>query len=165
MNDHTINSLLGAAAGSMHKALCLNTEMFIPKDEINRMLRQMFDEMSKQYLEDDTSWENAPMSGSYDLYLEKRRKEGSITPYDLVRRGLTVHDFSDGSEFNAHNMRVSADKENSAAVTGQMKTCTMCGKEKPRTKFPRAGGSKCKVCVDRQTRTNRILRRREINEQ
>lgn len=156
--DHTVASLVGSAASNILAAIVAKTGINVPRPAVINHIVALYDRLVNEYVDDETGWEQRPMPGQYDIYLEIRRESGTVTAYDLVRRGLAVEDFTDGVEFNKHNMRVAESRMRTAPQGCMLKECSSCGQLKDRAKFPRAGGSKCKTCVDRSTRSNRKQR-------
>ncbi len=99
---------------------------------------------------DPTGWPCMKNKMFYDVYLLQRQEEGTITPFDLVRTGLTIGQFSDNMAFHQHCIRMGDERKNSGkALT---KCCPYCGEEKSIDKFRRRGGAKCNACQAKEYR-------------
>lgn len=153
--SHTAASLIGSAASGLIRAIQSDTGVLIPRSAVEERVTTLYTTLVKEFIEDESSWERRPMPGKYDVYLEIRTANGTVSEYDLTRRGLTIEDFTDGIEFNKHNMRVAQSRINVDSQLAHSKECSICGQVKDRSRFPKSGGSKCKTCVDRNTRENK----------
>ena len=153
--SHTASSLIGSAASGLIRAIQSDTGILVPRSAVESKVTDLYISLVKEFIEDEDSWERRPIPGRYDVYLEIRTASGTVSDYDLTRRGLTIEDFTDGIEFNKHNMRVAHSRIKSDTQLAHSKECSVCGQVKDRSRFPKAGGSKCKTCVDRNTRENR----------
>jgi hypothetical protein len=153
--SHTAASLIGSAASGLIRAIQSDTGILVPRSAVEERITVLYSGLIKEFIEDENSWERRPMPGKYDVYLEIRKAEGTLSEYDLTRRGLVIEDFTDGIEFNKHNMRVAQSRIKSESDLAHAKECSVCGQIKDRSRFPKSGGSKCKTCVDRNTRENR----------
>lgn len=114
------------------------------------MVEAAFDLAVGSMVFDHDSWARSEKSRKmlYDIYLEMRTSEGTVTDIDLTRRGLTMAMFSSNKEYYEHMQRVSQAKaEDLGDGTETLKVCTMCNRELPRSKFKKKGGSKCNACM------------------
>jgi hypothetical protein len=115
-------------------------------------LRTAIDAVSK----DNTCWGRMRGGMLYDVYLDMRADEKTITETDLTRPGLTIGMFSSNAEFHEHCMRVSEGRNKGVGQEADVyKLCTGCGKTLPRNKFRKQGGTKCNACQCAARRANR----------
>lgn len=111
------------------------------------------DELLGEIQPDPTGWASLKTKLFYDVYLLQRQEEGTMTPFDLVRTGLTIGQFSDNVAFHQHCVRVGEERKNTGeALT---KRCPYCGEEKSIDKFRRRGGAKCNACQAKEYRERR----------
>jgi hypothetical protein len=116
---------------------------------------ELLDQMIEEIEPDKTSWGKTAGAMLYDVYLQMREEEGTITATDMVRAGLTSAMFADQGEYYKHCQRISnhrAQAEVDEYQQGQTKVCSSCGEEKPVSKFKRRGGAKCNTCRSRDYR-------------
>jgi translation initiation factor 2 beta subunit (eIF-2beta)/eIF-5 len=116
---------------------------------------EMLDQMINEIEPDKTSWGKTDGTMLYDVYLQMREAEGTITDTDLVRSGLTSALFADAAEYYKHCQRISNHRAQTTVEEseyGKTKVCASCGEEKPVSKFKRRGGAKCNTCRSREYR-------------
>ena len=123
--------------------------------EDNRaVVREKLESLVFSLQTDETSWENVKTKYLYDIYLEMRKAEGTITNFDMVRPKLVMAQFSNSDEYHLHCLRMSDFKtENPSDLS--TKTCSKCGKEKDIKKFKHRGGSVCNACACASYRTKK----------
>ncbi len=66
---------------------------------------------------DRTCWPYVKDKFLYDVYLDWRKEEGTITEIDLVRTGITMAMFSSGDAYNQHCIRVGEARKTAVTVT------------------------------------------------
>lgn len=116
----------------------------------------------ENYKPDESSWPYTCHAYYYDVYLQARRDEGTITPTDLTRLGLNKMEFSEEREYLAHMMRVSDAR---VQREGNFKECSECGAIKPLSSFKKSGGSKCHACRSAAYRARKLAKIIEGGEQ
>jgi hypothetical protein len=120
---------------------------------------------------DTDSWSYVKGRFLYDIYLNWRESEGTLTEFDLIRPGLTIGLFSDVESYQEHCIRVgeSRGKLSSDLIAGTAtKVCSECGQEKPVSKFRRNGGAKCNACqcaAFRKRRTTKSTEKPEASDE
>lgn len=151
----TENSLLAqkqSIISSIISYINAATESSIDKgdEDIRHRIGDIVNDIALNLRTDDGSWPFVSDKFLYDVYIEYRREEGTLTDYDLYRPGLKEAQFSSHVEYLKHARRVS----NHVSAFGEVgsKTCTKCGKEKPRTSFRKNGGAVCNSCYCRKYR-------------
>ena len=121
-----------------------------------KMVEDSIAALIESFSKDDTCWGRMRSGMLYDVYLDMRVEEKTITDTDLTRPGLTIGMFSSNMEFHEHCMRVSERRNKEVGQeVGVYKQCTGCGKSLPRNKFRRSGGTKCNACQCAARRENR----------
>ena len=95
---------------------------------------------------DPSCWALMKSRMLYDVFLEMREEEGTITPTDLARPGIVRGLFSDEEAYLKHALRVSESRRK-GAVAAEEKECSACGKTKHRSKFKKGRGTVCTACV------------------
>lgn len=121
-----------------------------------KMVEDALTNLIDSFGKDSTCWGRMRSGMLYDVYLDMRTEEKTITETDLTRPGLTIGMFSSNMEFHEHCMRVSESRNKTAEQeTGVYKLCTGCGKSLPRHKFRKQGGTKCNACQCANRRANR----------
>jgi hypothetical protein len=105
---------------------------------------------------DETAWPQVKTKYLYDVYLQIRKDEGTLTDLDLTRTGLNPGLFSTTDEWNAHRARVSERLSQDGADYD--KTCSACGQTKHISKFKKNGGSKCGACQAKAYRERRAAK-------
>lgn len=153
MSEHQKSSLIASASAMLCRIIATRTGTTPLREDVAKSVRDLVDTFASGGV-DETSWEMKPMPGMYDVYLELREAAGTLTAQDMVRGGLMSTDFSSGAEFVKHNSRIYAHRQN-PETEWATKTCSSCGEVKARDQFPKKGGSKCKKCVDANTRDRR----------
>lgn len=118
--------------------------------DIRATIGEKLDELADELVADETSWPYVKDRYLYDVYLQMREEEGTITEYDKVRPGLTMGLFSTSAEYHKHCVRV-GDSRETHKHTGS-KTCNECGCTKPAHKFPHRGGAICFACRSKKYR-------------
>ena len=111
---------------------------------------------------DDTDW--AILSAMdpkllYDVYLELRESEGTVTEHDYVRRSLMSHHFSNELEWLKHQTRLAEDRAKGGSPG--MKVCSQCGSLRFLSSFRAKGGAVCSSCRGKTYRKNVKQRKEE----
>ena len=115
--------------------------------DIRKAVNDQLDTLLGGALVDATSWSFMKKRMLYDLYLEYRKSEGKLTELDLIRPGLTIGAFSDTDAFVEHCTRVGESRRVGQVIgPDEVKICSECGQEKPRSKFRKKGGGVCNAC-------------------
>ena len=109
-------------------------------EDLRSVIEDGIDELISRITYDETAWGNVKDRYLYDIYLQMRESEGTLTEFDLVRPGLTAGLFSDSAEYHKHCVRVGENRANAALA---VKTCSKCGETKAASKFSKKGGSAC----------------------
>lgn len=152
--EHKIRSLRASIAAML---VTLKTAEDESKDNA-QSYREAIEETLDEYLydikPDPTAWPSLKTKLFYDVYLLQRKEEGTLTPGDLVRTGLTIGQFSDSVSYHQHCIRVSENRR-ADFNEAQTKVCTSCGEEKSASKFKRRGGAKCNACRSKEYRERR----------
>lgn len=115
-------------------------------------IRQQLMRVAEDYNPDTTSWPYVKHKYLYDVYLQARQEEGSLTDSDMTRAGLTKANFTEEGAYFEHMARVSAARRSGDA---ELKKCNTCGFMKPLTSFKRKGGAKCNSCRSRGYRNRK----------
>lgn len=163
MSAHQEVSLVASIVSMVCRIVHDRTQVSPNREQVTEAVASLLDSYGGLQ-PDHTGWENKPMPGMYDVYLELREAEGTLTGADLVRGGMVASDFTSGAEFVKHNARIHAHRKN-PQTEFSMKTCSACGKTKDRSQFPKKGGSKCKRCVDANTRDRRLAAKLEAKQE
>lgn len=112
-------------------------------------LRRQLEEIVADHNPDLTSWPYVRKDFFYDVYLAGRREERTLTPFDLIRPGLTKALFAEEAEYYNHMMRISAARH---STNSDMKECSVCRATKPVAAFKKKGGAKCNSCRSKEYR-------------
>lgn len=120
-------------------------------EDVRANVRCLIEEAIEKYKIDETCWNRIKGTMLYDVYLDMRRNEGTITKFDLVRPGLTMGMFADANEYVLHAQRVS----NQSASGINNKICSRCGESKDMSKFKKRGGGVCNACRSRDYRNRK----------
>ena len=127
----------------------------ILRQEVAEMLLGKIDELQV----DETEWENISANDSkmlYDVYLEMREMEGTITPFDLVRPNILQHKFSTEFAYLQHRTRIAEAQLEGGGVGS--KRCTQCNNMRPLSSFRKRGGAVCSSCRGKNYRANAKLK-------
>ena len=111
---------------------------------------------------DDTDWTILSALDPkllYDVYLELRESEGTVTEHDYVRRSLMSQHFSNELEWLKHQTRLAEDRAKGGSPG--MKVCSQCGSLRFLSSFRAKGGAVCSSCRGKNYRKNVKQRKEE----
>lgn len=142
------NQFIAAAAGmAMRGAADIRGPEFASQPDLRDLLEEAIASTIENYTPDETEWAFVKDQYLYDVYLQVREAEGTITSHDLSRKGLSRAHFSSDEDWHAHSARTTASNIKQAE-----KTCRDCGIKQPASAFK--SGAICKKCAARRYRAN-----------
>lgn len=150
MDDHQVKATLQALVS--YGIAFFNMTQDVKLDKASPDDRRIIETAIKGAIDslviDKDSWPYVKGRFLYDIYLDWRESEKTLTEYDLIRPGLTIGMFSDAGAYQEHCVRVgeSRGKKQPDTAKSITKVCSECGQEKSVSKFRRNGGSKCNAC-------------------
>lgn len=127
------------------------------RSQVGSMLDGLVEEIDL----DETSWTYAKDRMLYDVYLQMRKEEGTLTDLDSVRPGLNIAQFSDRIQYHEHMNRVAIYNK---SHINDGKVCSICNVRKDKSKFKKKGGSVCNACRCKSWRERKKERPDEIIE-
>jgi formylmethanofuran dehydrogenase subunit E len=145
MNDASVSAMLESIVSSVIAYTNTTKGLDIDKNsaDVRGRIRAEVEAIVDELEDDPTCWPKVKDKYLYDVYLQMREEEGTVTHYDYHRSGLTAGLFAEESEYYKHCVRVSEYRAKNA--TGD-KVCSQCGTTKPTHKFGKKGGSICNAC-------------------
>ena len=151
--NHTANSMFMSVVSIMLRTIREVSDGINPQALVD--MRESVMEKLASMLEpeniDLTCWPLVREEMKYDEYLNMRRRERKLTPFDLVRPGLVEDNFTTMVEYFEHYQRVSEESKRMQSVgAASGKVCTKCGNDRPLSSFKR--GAVCNTCRSRAYR-------------
>ena len=87
--SHTAASLIGSAASGLIRAIQSDTSILVPRSAVEERITALYTTLVKEFIEDEDSWERRPMPGKYDVYLEIRTANGTVSEYIIASADRT----------------------------------------------------------------------------
>jgi hypothetical protein len=124
--------------------------------DVRGQVKRMLDDAKDAMQIDETAWPQVKTKYLYDVYLQMRTEEGTVTQTDLTRAGLSPGLFSTTDEWHRHCARVIEGQSQDGLDS--VKTCSACGQTKHVSKFKKHGGSRCGACQAKAYRERRAAK-------
>lgn len=155
-NDHKIASLRASLVSSLlayAKATGTLPEEAPMNPDLSAEIGRGIDNLVSSLFLDETCWPRVKGTMLYDIYLEMREAEGTITDFDRVRPGLKPLEFASTTAYHEHQLRAA---KHSLEISGgrdeTQKTCSSCGNTKSISCFRKGSGAVCNTCRSRRYR-------------